>query len=323
MGYPRPGNTPLGDAWTDYTSSGQGPANGRITSPNGDVVVFDSAGQPDYTIPHQGSGRDADVDKDSRSPFYGWTNLEKAALAATQGVIAGTDLISTSAVLRPGDTSPTVAQAVVDASQANLLDIAKNNPKVAAAVAATKTGAFGSDVIERNVIAQAFDDARTLDDANMWADSIATADPLGFSAADRAAWIANYVAQAKLGAPPGITLDEAVKRGLMTAAEAAAIASGTSKGASSSGPTSFVYLQDGRFVDASGNPLPASKTDAPTTRTLMPADVSTIHATPPATAVLVEDATGDAGTPNWAILGGLALGIAGLLVLPHFMRKSS
>lgn len=334
MGYARSGIGPgiaLGDAWSDYTSTGQGPAGGSITSPNGDVVVFDSTGQPDYTIPHQGSGTDADVNKDPASPFYGWTNTQVNALQAATGTVVLTDAIRAAGVIQSGDSVPTVPQAVVDASQAKLLAIAANDPVVSAALATLQTGAEGSDVAARSATAQTADVAATLADANMWADSIAQADPQGFSDTDRAAWVDNYVTTVSAGAPPGLSLDDAVQHGLMTAAEATAITNGVSSGPAASAPTTFVSLVNGTFVDQNGNPLPSAQVTSdgvvvtsstpPAVRLLTPPSGPDVEVDPaPATKTLaVADDSASGGIPTWALVGG-GVALLGLFVLPH-LRK--
>lgn len=76
----------LGDAWSDYLTTGLGPAGGQIVTPNGDTLVFDGDGLPNYTIPRaEGWGDDTTI-KDPSSPFFGWTVREKAQYDARQGV---------------------------------------------------------------------------------------------------------------------------------------------------------------------------------------------------------------------------------------------
>lgn len=331
MGYARSGIGPsvaLGDAWSDYVSNGFGPPNGQVTSPNGDIEVFDENGNPDHTILHQGSGTDADVDKDTSSPFYGWTNLQKAAYSAAQGVVVATDALSAAAVVLPGDSVATVPQSAIDASQARLVALAASDPTVAAALAVDKTGSFGSTVAARSAVDQAADNAQTVADANMWADSIAKADPQGFSPADQAAWVDNYVATVSAGAPPGLSLDEAVQHGLMTAAEATAITNGASSGPAASSPTTFVSLQNGKFVDAQGNPLPTAQaqaagvsvTSSTPPRLLTPSSTIVDIANGPVDPTLaVAGGSGSSGIPTWALVGG-GLALLGVVVLPH-LRK--
>lgn len=130
----------LGDDWADYVRLGYGPPNGRVTSPNGDVVVFDNTGGPDYTIPHAGSGTDADVEHDTGSPFYGWTGREKAAYQAAQGVVVATDALSAAAVFDPSTQRMMIPQSAIDASQAKLVQEAAANPKVAKLLQDTAAG---------------------------------------------------------------------------------------------------------------------------------------------------------------------------------------
>ena len=52
---------------------------GSLVFPNGDIQVFDSSGNPDYSIPHPGSGTFNDVDQN------GVSEAQKAALYVKQG----------------------------------------------------------------------------------------------------------------------------------------------------------------------------------------------------------------------------------------------
>lgn len=128
----------LGDyTWTDYLNGAAAPPNGQVTSPNGDIVVFDANGIPDHTIPHPGSGADADVEKDPASPFFGWTNLEKAQYAAARGA---TDLTTDATVASQAGGTPgangvvAVDPAVQAASDAALRAGSSLNPKVVSAL---------------------------------------------------------------------------------------------------------------------------------------------------------------------------------------------
>lgn len=130
----------LGYDWNDYLRTGNGPPGGRVTSPNGDVLTFDDTGGPDMLMSHPGAGTDADMEHDPASPFYGWTNREKAAYGAAQGVVVATDQIRAGAVFDPSTQRMTVPQGVINASQAKLVQEAAANPKVAQLLKDTAAG---------------------------------------------------------------------------------------------------------------------------------------------------------------------------------------
>ncbi len=246
MSYVRNRRATLGDAWTDYLATGRGPAGGRVTSPNGDVVVFDSTGGADYTIPRPGGVTDTTVEKDTSSPFYGWTAQQENAYYAGQGVTnIETDAVKKAAVILPGDTAPTVDAAVVAASDANLLNIAQTDPKVAAALDAARSGATNTaDVAARSAVVNAGNAAT--------------------DAAARAAWekvLPGYwdAVIATGQHPNGLSLDAAVAQGLMTPAQRATAEANIAAGpatpvATPAGPT--IYLQNGQYVDGTGKSVP-------------------------------------------------------------------
>jgi hypothetical protein len=138
---PRRGVIGLGDDWSDYLRNGFGPPGGRITSPNGDVVVFDANGTPDYTIP--ATRTDSTINKDPNSPFFGWTLQEMNAFYAAQGETGmSTDATRAAETYKPGALVATVDPATQAASDEALRQFARSNPKVIAALAKLKTGSF-------------------------------------------------------------------------------------------------------------------------------------------------------------------------------------
>lgn len=118
-------------AWTEYLRSGEGPPGGAVTSPDGDVVVFDGSGGPDFTFAHEGSGTAADVEHDPGSPFFGWTNEMKAAVELAQGL--------------PPELSSYVGVMTKDGPVADPAKLARvtalqSDPRVAAAIADLRAG---------------------------------------------------------------------------------------------------------------------------------------------------------------------------------------
>jgi hypothetical protein len=231
----------LGYDWSDYLAGVQAPANARVTSPNGDVLVFDDSGTPDYTIPHAGSGSDGDIDKDPSSPFYGWTNLQKAAYAAAQGVIVGTDALRAS--IDP--VTNIIPQSAIAANQAALSQLATTDPTVKAALLTLQTGAFGSNTAAVSAANQSLDDAALLADAQnelaslinageIFADTI----PAGMNVSGatglitRQQWIDDYISVAKGGQPTNRIAAQA-RVDAQTASDAAAAAAVASSATSS------------------------------------------------------------------------------------------
>lgn len=139
---------PLGDAWSDYLATGRGPAGGRITSPNGLIVVFDDLGGPDYTItPTTALPTDTHVEQDTHSTFYGWTELEKDAFEAAQlpgsswtGIV--TDYLRARAIYAAGSSTPTYSVADQAESDRQLRAYAVSTAKIQAALSQAATGTF-------------------------------------------------------------------------------------------------------------------------------------------------------------------------------------
>jgi len=131
----------LGDAWSDYTSSGRGPAGGSVTSPNGDTVYFDADGGPDHTVLHATSSKDSDVEKDPASQFFGWTQLQKAQFYAAKGATGLlTDAVRATATPVANGVSTYDAGAVA-ANDAALKAAAHKDPVVSAAIEKSNAGA--------------------------------------------------------------------------------------------------------------------------------------------------------------------------------------
>lgn len=219
MSYARAGV--LGDyTWSDYLAGSQAPANARVTSPNGDVVVFDLSGIPDYTIPHALSGKDADVEHDPSSQFFGWTNVQKNAFLAAKGYVVATDALSAAAVVRPGETVATVPQAAIDASQAALKVLATTDPKVKAALdadSAPKGVQFRNSAGKDESIAQGLLDSYAdlaAQGIAQWA-SVAAADKNWATPAMRNQWLVNYYAAGEQRL--SLTVAQAITQGLITA----------------------------------------------------------------------------------------------------------
>ncbi len=130
----------LGDGWSDYLATGRGPAGGSVTSPNGDVLYFDSEGGPDHTVLHATSGADKDVEKDPNSQFFGWTELQKAQFFAAKGVTGLlTDAVRATATPVANGVS-TYDPGAVAANDAALAAAAKADAVVAAALAKSNAG---------------------------------------------------------------------------------------------------------------------------------------------------------------------------------------
>lgn len=74
-------------AWNQWQQSNIIPSSLQLTTPTGDIIFFDTNGDggEDHVIPHAGSGTAGDIDTDPNSPFYGMTELQKAAYAAAKG----------------------------------------------------------------------------------------------------------------------------------------------------------------------------------------------------------------------------------------------
>ncbi|MEP6494497.1 MAG: hypothetical protein ABJF01_17565 [bacterium] len=155
----------LGDAWSDYVAQGGGPPGGRVTSPNGDVVVFDANGSPDYTIPRAGGVTDSTVEKDPASPFYGMTALQQAAFYSVQGVPVLTDALRAKGTYVDGSGVASYSAADVAANTAKLAALAASDAKVTAALATLTTGAYGSDVAARSAAAETANAAQLRRDA--------------------------------------------------------------------------------------------------------------------------------------------------------------
>lgn len=343
MSYARGGGTVLGDAWNDYTSTGRGPANGSITSPNGDILLFDAYGNAEGSIPQKGSGSDSAVNQDPSSAFYGWTNLQIAAYWAKQGVIVLTDSLRAAGVVKPGDSVPTVTQADVDKNQAALVATADKDPVVSAAVSTLATGAFGSTVAAQSAVNQAADDIKLQQDGQLFADAIEadggifrdspnTNEPPEVLAdlQTKAQWIADYVARAKAGGGAGMSPDDAVAAGVLSASAADKIKRGivTARPVSTRLPAvaqadSGIFLSNGVYVDATGAvipddvlqqlglPMPSSSTDlAPAP--IVNIDVAPVPQAPLSTSVVPSPAP--SRPVKGLLIGAALLGLGVLLV---------
>jgi len=144
MGYAR--GTALGDwfhptaaeyTWTDYISGRPPAPNGVITSPEGDVYRFDANGK----LILGPVTNDATVETNPASQFYGWTELQKAALVVAmggQGIL--TDALRATGTFVAGSNVMSYSAADVAANNAKLVAIAQSDPTVAAALASTAGG---------------------------------------------------------------------------------------------------------------------------------------------------------------------------------------
>jgi hypothetical protein len=134
-------------AWDAYQQGGQGPPNGTLEDPNGGIIHFDAVGNNDYYTPPATPITDATVEKNPASTFYGWTEQEKNAYWAAQnpnqnptGIV--TDYLRQRATFAPGSNVATYSAADEAESDRQLRAFAAASPKIQAALAQLKTGAF-------------------------------------------------------------------------------------------------------------------------------------------------------------------------------------
>jgi hypothetical protein len=98
--------------------------------------------------------------------FYGWTDEQIAAYWAAQGVAVLTPALAATGVVQPGGSGvASYSAADVAAEQARLKQLAASDAVIAAALAALKTGAYGSDVAVRSAAADVKNDAQLVVDA--------------------------------------------------------------------------------------------------------------------------------------------------------------
>jgi hypothetical protein len=214
-------------AWSSYLATGDGPPNGAVASPEGDIVTFGADGTPEATYPHAGSGTDADVIKDPASEFYGWTQAQLNAYGAAQGVQVATDAVRAAAAANGGVVTP----AALAASQAQLIAQSQSDPVVAAALntLATSATGYGSNTAAVDATNDALNAAELESEAQQLANSLQAEGgeflddlPPGEIVSNEAAletkaqFIADYIAQVQAGGPRGVSIADAVSAGILT-----------------------------------------------------------------------------------------------------------